>query len=127
MELCREGVEAVRQSRVVPYDAHKVVTDLDVALLRVREQVVRVVRHQRHGEVQDLPNVVPSRVCVLAVFIRVEPPIIHDHLPTQVDQPSDRCRERMSERDVPYPCIPFAVNRASWKEKGLCTSKRWRG
>ena len=49
LELCREGVETVRHSRIVPYDADEVVTD--VALFRVKLRVVRVVRHHRRGVV----------------------------------------------------------------------------
>jgi hypothetical protein len=49
LELCREGVEAVKHSRVVPNDAHEVVTD--VALFRVKLWVVGVVRHHRRGVV----------------------------------------------------------------------------
>ena len=69
--------------------------------LVVEVRVVLVVRHQRRGVVQDLPDVVPPRVRALAVFVRVESPDIHVHLTAQVDQPSEPFEEaRVRRRTV---------------------------
>ena len=91
LELRRERVEAVRDPRVVPDDPHEVVPDVPLLVVKVR--VVRVVRHQRRGVVQDLTDVVPPRVRVLAVLVRIEPSRVHVHLTAQVDQPSEPLEE----------------------------------
>ena len=102
LELCGECVEAVWHARVVPYDAHEVVSD--VALLVVKVWVVRVVRHHRCSVVQDLPDIVPPRICVFSVLVRVQAPSIHVHLPAQVDQPPDALQEtRIRRRAVVVP------------------------
>ena len=107
LELRRERVEAVGHARVVPDDPHEVVPDVPLFVVEVR--VVLVVRHQRRGVVQDLPDVVPPRVRVLAVFVRVEPPGVHVHLTAQVDQPPEAFEEARVRRraviiaqDVPF-------------------------
>ena len=99
LELRRERVEAIGHARVVPDDPHEVVPDVPLLVVEVR--VVLVGRHQRRGVVQDLPDVVPPRVRVLAVLVRVEPPRVHVHLTAQVDQPSEPFEEaRVRRRTV---------------------------
>ena len=99
LELRRERVEAVGHARVVPDDAHQVVPDVPLFVVEVR--VVLVVRHQRRGVVQDLPDVVPPRVRVLAVLVRVEPAGVDVDLAAQVDQTPEPLEEaRVRRRPV---------------------------
>ena len=68
--LRRERVEAVRNARVVPDDADKVVADVPLFVVKVR--VVLVVWHQCGGVIQNLANVVPPSVRVLAILVGVK-------------------------------------------------------
>ena len=107
LELRRERVEAVGPARVVPDDAHKVVANVSLFIVEMR--VVLVVRHQGGRVVQDLANVVPPRVCILAIFVGVEAPDVDVYLSAQSDEPTDpfeeacvRWRTVVVAKDVPF-------------------------
>ena len=59
----------------------------------VKVWVVLMVQHQHRSMVQDLPDVVPPCVCILAILVQVEPPSLHVHLTVWVDQPSEPFKE----------------------------------
>ena len=91
LELGRERVEAVGHARVVPDDAHEVVSD--VSLFIVELWVVFVVRHERRRVVQDLADVIPPRVCVFAIFVGVKAAGVDVQLSAQSDEPAEPFEE----------------------------------
>lgn len=91
LELCRERIELVWPAPIVPHDPDVVVAD--VSLLVHAVFVVGRVGHHCGGMEEDLADIIPPRVSIFSVFVRVQAPSVDIDLPTEIDETPNSFKE----------------------------------